>query len=303
MNPFSILLSYQASIEAKIAQCIPELGEKSKIRDACAYALSTPGKRFRPVLVLMVAKALRNQADAMEAALAVEFFHTASLIADDLPCMDNDDERRNQPSLHKVFGEDVALLASYALIAEGYRYLALNCETLKQARVSFCERADQLCGLAVQNVSLNTGLLGATGGQFLDIHQENLSLTQLRQILQMKTVSLFEISFVLGWLYGGGDLAKLPVVKQVAYHFGMAFQIADDLSDMEQDQLNGRKANMGLLIGIPETVRLFHEETQCLFPLLHELNLQGSELEALIKALVLKMEKLPNPGTVSPLVP
>jgi len=297
VDPFSILLSYQADIEAKIGLCIPMLGAKSKIRDACEYALCTPGKRFRPALVSMVAKALGNGADVTEAALAVEFFHTASLIADDLPCMDNDDERRNQPSLHKVFGEDVALLASYALIAEGYRYLAQNCETLKRKQVSFYDRVDQICGLAVQNVSLNTGLLGATGGQFLDIHQTDLSLTELRKILQMKTVSLFEISFVLGWLYGGGVLEQLSLVKQVAYHFGMAFQIADDLSDMEQDRLNGRKANMSLLIGIPETVELFHEETRCLFSLLHQLNLQGSELEVLTLALVQQTE------AASPLVP
>ncbi|EFB42050.1 MULTISPECIES: polyprenyl synthetase family protein [Parachlamydia] len=291
MNPFSILLSYQAQVEAKIEQSIAALGAKSKVRDACEYALRNGGKRFRPALVLMVAKTLGKQADASEAALAVEFFHTASLIADDLPCMDNDDERRNMPSLHKVFGEDIALLASYALIAEGYRYLAQNSETLKQQQVSFSDRCDHLCVLAIQNVSYNTGLFGATGGQFLDIHESNLSLSALRDILHKKTVSLFEISFVLGWLFGGGELEKLPLVKKAASHFGMAFQIADDLSDMQQDLKNGRKANMGLLMGVEETVKMFHKETVSFLTVLQELDIQGQELEALIKTLIQKTEE------------
>ncbi|MBS4167775.1 polyprenyl synthetase family protein [Parachlamydia sp. AcF125] len=291
MNPFSVLLSYQAEVEAKIEQSIPILGVKSQIRDACEYALRNGGKRFRPALVLMVARALGKQADVSEAALAVEFFHTASLIADDLPCMDNEDERRNKPSLHKVFGEDVALLASYALIAEGYRYLAQNSETLQLQRVSFANRCGHLCVLAIQNVAHNTGLFGATGGQFLDIHEPNLSLSALKDIMHKKTVSLFEISFVLGWLFGGGELEKLPLVKAAASHFGMAFQIADDLSDMQQDLKNGRKANMGLLIGVEEAARMFHKETHSFLAVLQQLDIQGQELEALIKTLIQKTEE------------
>lgn len=292
MNPFSILSSYQAQIELKIEQNACLFGPSNPLREACIYALKTPGKRFRPVLVLMMAKALNPEIEVSEAALAVEFFHTASLIADDLPCMDDDDARRDRPSLHKVFGEDVALLASYALISEGYRLLTQNGYTLKKMGVSFAERVDEICILAVQNVSYNTGVYGATGGQFLDIHHQSLSLPELREILQKKTVSLFEISFVLGWLYGGGELEKLPLIKQAAYHFGMAFQIADDLSDMEQDRLNGRQANMALLLGFENACKEFQAEMKALFALMDQLNLRDSEIEILAKALLAKTEEL-----------
>src|SRR6202167_2596390 len=101
---------HRDKIEQEIAKSILSFGEKTKLRDACEYALTTSGKRFRPLIVIFIAEALGNGLNVYEAALAVEFFHTASLIADDLPCMDNDDERRDKPSLHKVYGEAIALL-------------------------------------------------------------------------------------------------------------------------------------------------------------------------------------------------
>lgn len=116
------------------------------------------GKRLRPILVLMIADALGLGADVMPAALSVEFFHTASLIADDLPCMDNDDLRRERPSLHKVFGESVAILASYALIAEGYGAIARNGQN--------CPASAVICLEAVRRAA---GIRGATHGQFLDL--------------------------------------------------------------------------------------------------------------------------------------
>src|ERR1700722_633886 len=105
----SILKPYQQQIEQKLQESIEQLGAKSKLRDACEYALLNGGKRFRPILVIMIANALGKKFDVTSAALAVEFFHTASLIADDLPCMDDDDERRSKPTLHKVYGEGTAL--------------------------------------------------------------------------------------------------------------------------------------------------------------------------------------------------
>src|SRR5689334_6318506 len=107
-------------IEQEIARSILCFGEKTKLRDACEYAITNGGKRFRPLIVLLIAEALGNGLNVYEAALSVEFFHTSSLIADDLPCMDNDDERRDKPSTHKVYGESIALLASYALITAAF---------------------------------------------------------------------------------------------------------------------------------------------------------------------------------------
>src|SRR5258708_26357 len=99
-------------IEQEIAKSILCFGEKTKLRDACEYAFRNGGKRVGRLIVILIAEALGNDLNVYESALSVEFFHTASLIADDLPCMDNDDERRDKPATHKVYGEAIALLAS-----------------------------------------------------------------------------------------------------------------------------------------------------------------------------------------------
>src|SRR5689334_6324109 len=99
-----LLQYYQQRVEEKIREQLPSLGGSGELRAACEYALLNGGKRFRPALVYMVANALGKGQDISAAALAIEYFHTASLVADDLPCMDNDDERRNRPSVHKVYG-------------------------------------------------------------------------------------------------------------------------------------------------------------------------------------------------------
>lgn len=255
---------------------MPNLGRTqaeggSVLREACEYALLNGGKRFRPALVYMVADALNLRADVTAAALSVEYFHTASLIADDLPCMDNDDERRNQPSTHKVYGEATALLASYALIAAGYGLIAEASKGNKEK-----------VGMeALANAARNTGVFGATGGQFLDINPPDLELETLREILYKKTVSLFEISFVFGWLFGGGDVAALEVVRQCAAHFGMAFQIADDIGDVEQDAKNGRKINMAGVFGVEGARRMFLQEIKGYQRTLKELNLKSPELLSL----------------------
>ena len=279
---FRLLAPYKAQIEQNINSQIDSFGPDSRLKEACAYALTNGGKRFRPALVLIIAKALGQGADASMAALAVEFFHTASLIADDLPCMDNDDFRRNRPSVHKVFGESTALLATYALIAAGYNGLAKNAQQIGQSALPFASRSHELCTLAVENVSFNTGILGATGGQFLDLDPPDLSLDTLRDVIFKKTVSLFEISFVLGWLFGGGAIDKLNLVKKSAAHFGMAFQIADDLNDMAQDQTNKRLINMANVYGPEQAVKMFHEEVSQFQETLKNLKLNLDELNFLI---------------------
>src|SRR5438046_1434011 len=100
-----IIKRYKLFIEDKIRDKTKKLGLKTTLRDACESSVLSGGKRFRPALVLMMGKALSKERDVSEAAMAIEFFHTASLIADDLPSMDDDDIRRNQPTLHKVYGE------------------------------------------------------------------------------------------------------------------------------------------------------------------------------------------------------
>ncbi len=269
------LFQFQKNFEKLLAEHLSDLGDKSPLHNACEYALLNGGKRFRPFLVHLVANAVQPGALVSQAALAVEYFHTASLIADDLPCMDDDDMR---PSLHKAYNEPTALLASYALIASGYNALAKNARQLVQEKVPYAERADGICTLAVENVSFNTGLWGATGGQYLDIFPPDLTFATIKDVIYKKTVSLFEISFVLGWLYAGGELNRLEDVKKAAAHFGMAFQIADDIGDQEQDKINERKINVANVIGKEPAIEMFHAEMIAYKSQLEALGIASPEL-------------------------
>ncbi len=263
-NQKNILLQlfgpYKERVDGAIRSYLAKWPEKLPLRESCEHALLGDAKRFRPALVLMVAEAVGKGLDATEVALAVEFFHTASLVADDLPAMDDEEVRRWRPSLHKIYGEAAALLVTYALIAEGYSCLSKNAQHLYLRGQFTKARADRVCVMALDNVCANTGLFGATGGQWLDLFPPDASLETIREVFLRKTVALFEISFVLGWLYGGGEETQLGLVKEAASHFGMAFQIADDLMDEEQDRANGSNVNLCLAVGRQAAQTLLEEE-------------------------------------------
>jgi len=280
-----ILQHYQIIIEEKIHRALSELGPPGVLREACSYALTSPGKRLRPALVLIVADAVNKGTDVSDAALAIEFFHTSSLIVDDLPCMDDDNERRNRPSLHRVYGEATALLASYALIAAGYRCLASNAASMRTAALSSAVDIGMICQLALENVSFNMGLYGATGGQQIDLFPPHITLDIVHDVIQKKTISLFEVAFVLGWLYGGGELNGLDRVKKAAHHLGLAFQVADDIADLEQDAQNGCKINMAALIGESQARALVERELIAYSSCLKELNIATTSLAAIARAI------------------
>lgn len=238
-----MLREYKKIIDRRLKESIPSLSSPNPLRDVCEYALTNGGKRLRPIIVLMMGKALGTSLDLWELAMGIECFHSASLVADDLPCMDDDDMRRGKASTHKAKGESQALLASYALIARAYASLHNFVFSLsEQERESFSLSPEKLCLLALENATINTGLSGATGGQFLDLHASGTSAKDLQTLIHQKTVTLFEIAFVWGWLFGGGDPALLEKVKACAWHFGLSFQIADDLDDEEEDLLREGKS-------------------------------------------------------------
>ncbi len=269
---------HRDKIEQEIAKSISGFGEKTKLRDACEYALTNGGKRFRPLIVVMVAEALEHGLNVYPAALSVEFFHTASLIADDLPCMDNDDERRDKPSVHKVYGESIALLSSYALITAAFEKIYTNSKVMKEANTHFSVLSDHACVLALEGATRCAGILGATGGQFLDLFPPAHSLETLKQIIYKKTVTLFEVSFIFGWVFGGGDISKVEQVKKVAYHLGMAFQIADDLGDVAQDENRQNEMNMARFIGKEKALFVFDDEMRQFKETLKDLGLYTQSL-------------------------
>jgi len=281
-----LLGPYKDRIDEAIQAYLERWPKSQPLREPCEHALLGGAKRFRPALVLMVAEAANKGLDATEAALAVEFFHTASLIADDLPSMDDDDERRLQPALHKVYGEATALLTSYALIAEGYSCLGKNASSLCVRGLLSQSQADRICVMALDNVCANTGIFGAAGGQWLDLFPPDSSLATIREVFQRKTVALFEISFVFGWLYGGGEETKLGLIKEASSHFGLAFQIADDILDEEQDRANGNKVNICLAMGYEAALAALKEEISKYNKAIRELGLGRSAL-ALLTELIM----------------
>ncbi len=268
------LVGLRGSFEAALKCDLWRVREQNKLCDAIEYALLTGGKRFRPLIVMSVAQALGN-CDVKPAALAVEYFHTASLIADDLPCMDNDAMRRGEKSLHCAFDETTALLSSYALICAAFEKVHANAK---------------LCGadkgmIALEQAARAAGLKGATGGQFLDLFPPNYDADTLLDVLNRKTVTLFETAFVFGWVFGGGDLGQLDSVRKTALHFGMAFQIGDDLCDFEQD-LGRITSNYAVALGRECATKAFYEHVVALDLLLKELHLEGSGLKELKELLM-----------------
>lgn len=283
-----LLLRYKEPFDASLEREIGRLGAPSPLREACDYALRGGGKRIRPALVLMMAEALGYGLDVWPAALCVEYHHTASLIADDLPCMDDDDERRGRASCHIAFGETTALLASFALISAGFEQIARNGEVMSNGPSPFCQSADRATRLALDCVSRNTGLQGLIGGQFLDLFPEELTPKLLQETIRLKTATLFDISFTLGWLFGGGEAtaSRLSQIQRLAAHFGTMFQIVDDLYDAPEDRNAERTLNAALILGEERSIQWLQEEAEGFFKELGDLPLYSTQLEEVAQGLL-----------------
>ncbi|MBC7754842.1 MAG: polyprenyl synthetase family protein [Moraxellaceae bacterium] len=192
-----------------------------------AYTYFLDGKRFRPFLCYLTAQAFKKPfSEVFPWALAVELIHTYSLIHDDLPCLDNDDLRRGQPTNHKVFGEDVALLSGDALLSEAFSVVA-NMAGNPQAIIQ-----------VIQLLSNKIGAHGMVGGQVLDMKVDpKISLKELEYIHLLKTANLIEVSvFGAAVLCGAGE-SQISQLSLFASQLGIAFQIKDDLLDgLDSDQ-------------------------------------------------------------------
>lgn len=234
-------MATKREVEKALASYKMTIANGSPLQKPLLYALETPGMRFRPQIVMKVARALNPSIDVSCGAVAIELFHLASLLADDLPCMDDARERRGQKALHLVFGEATAILVTYVLIGEGYRLLATS--------------SSPHVALLVEQTSLLTGLQGACSGQHLDLKQQVDA-----GMLQQKTATLFALSFLYGWVLGGGDLELRECAQTAGLHFGLAFQLFDDLEDQNSFALKfGNKATIDLAT---RELSLFKESLQ-----------------------------------------
>ncbi|KAJ8770776.1 hypothetical protein K2173_021423 [Erythroxylum novogranatense] len=202
------------------------LRDPAKIHESMRYSLLAGGKRVRPVLCIAACELVGGtESMAMPAACAVEMIHTMSLIHDDLPCMDNDDLRRGQPTNHIVFGEDVAVLAGDALLAFAFEHIAVS--TIKVSPLRIVR--------AVGELARAIGAEGLVAGQVVDISSEGLSevgLEQLEFIHVHKTAKLLEGAVVLGAILGGGSDEEVEKLRNYARGIGLLFQVVDDILDV-----------------------------------------------------------------------
>lgn len=271
-----VLGPYKELCDAAIAR---DWVAQDELSLACLYSLETGGKRFRPSLVWMVQEGLNchEWKENLGPALACEYFHTASLIADDLPCLDNDDMRRGKPTTHKKFAESTALLASFALISEGFSSIA---------KTPLPDSQDKsMLAFAISEASRTMGIDGLLGGQMLDLHPQGSS-EKLFTMVDKKTGALFELCFVLGWIFGGGSKAGLQEVRTLAQSFGRAFQLIDDIDDYEQDLLAKKDNNYAVLYGLEKTEEVARSYILAFRKGLKALQLEGPSLSALADAML-----------------
>lgn len=200
------------------------------ILKAMRYSLDAGGKRIRPVLMFAAAEAVAGPSEALTKAVlpfacAMEMIHTFSLIHDDLPCMDDDDLRRGVPTNHKVFGDAVAVLAGDGLLAEAFRVMAAHPNGAPLDR-----RMEVMCDIATA-----TGARGMVGGQVIDLESENKRITveELEHLHELKTGALLVTSVVSGVRLAGGTREQVGAAVTYGECVGLAFQIADDLLDIE----------------------------------------------------------------------
>lgn len=234
MNVTMLMEHNKKLFDQLLADCLPVVSDgQTQVVEAMRYSLANGGKRIRPLLVMEFAKACDNTGakndDAIPFACAVEMIHTYSLIHDDLPCMDDDDMRRGQPSCHKKFGEATALLAGDALLTMAFQTLA-----------SAADRTDLPPDVLLKSISVlsqRAGVQGMIGGQVIDLKYEatTADLSQVSKVDLLKTGALIEAACLMGCYVGGAEEPLLRAATVYAKKLGLAFQIQDDILDITGD--------------------------------------------------------------------
>ena len=228
MDLSTYMSTRHALVDSAIDRWVPpESAGPEIIHRAMRYSLFAGGKRIRPLLCIAAAEIVGGEVPGVEnAALALELIHTYSLIHDDLPALDNDDLRRGRPTNHKVFGEAMAILAGDSLLTFAFEVLS------KLDGPSAARKVAMIAELATASGTVG----GMIGGQVYDIQGEGLTPTGelLDRIHRAKTGALLKVSVRIGAIYAGADTAALDALSQYGEHIGLAFQIVDDVLDVEQ---------------------------------------------------------------------
>ncbi|AGC46381.1 geranylgeranyl diphosphate synthase [Myxococcus stipitatus DSM 14675] len=286
----TFLRTQQARVESLLlerAERLASSGAPPRLVESMRYSLMAGGKRLRPVLCLAfadtVARATLVSPLSGDAACALEFIHTYSLVHDDLPAMDDDDFRRGRPTNHKVYGEAMAILAGDGLLTEAFALLAHGPEPVRGA----------LCG----ELAVAAGAAGMVGGQVLDTAEDRpAQLDYLVRMHRLKTGALIRAACRMGVLAGGGDAEALVRAQMYGDAVGLAFQIADDVLDVtatreELGKPAGADAEAGrftfpAVVGLEESRRMAKEQVAQAVEAVRPLEGEDGPLAALARYVV-----------------
>jgi len=226
LNDF--LSTRKQKIEEALPFYIKEFQTPKILQESMIYSLEAGGKRLRPILVLAVLHTYNKPEElGLATACAIEMIHTYSLIHDDLPCMDDDDLRRGKPTNHKVFGEAIAVLAGDGLLTQSFALIANDptCSAEQKLRL-------------ISELVKASGAEGMVGGQVADMEGEakKLSIEELQSIHENKTAKLLAFSIIAGAILAEAPEEDINKLREFSYHVGIAFQIRDDILDLEGNQ-------------------------------------------------------------------
>jgi len=285
------LSSHRQRINSALEAILETSGPTDRILEAMKYSLMAGGKRIRPILCLAAAESAGGDAqNAMGAACALEMIHTYSLIHDDLPAMDNDVLRRGKPTCHIAFDEATAILAGDALLTLAFQTLSsIEFDDTDQAPIRL---------RVIQLISRAAGYCGLIQGQMVDIASEGsrLTLTELKSMHRLKTGVLIEASLCSGALLSGLNSNQIKMLENYAQNIGLAFQVADDILNVEGDpEVMGKaagtdklrkKATYPSLLGLQESKKFAKQLVQNALQALESFDKKAEPLRAIANYII-----------------
>ncbi len=269
MTVHEYLAAQQKRVDFELGRLVPpETAPPDTIHRAMRYSLFAGGKRIRPLLCLAAAEAISGDSESsVAAACTLELIHTYSLIHDDLPALDNDDYRRGKLTCHKVFGEAMAILAGDALLTLAFQALATKVEIDDHRRVRLIAELSEAAG--------TTG--GMIGGQVADLEGEGQppDAALLESIHRAKTGALLRASVRMGAICGGASAGQFEALSRYGEHIGLAFQIVDDILDVEESSealgktagkdAQQQKITFPAVYGLAESKRMADDELRAAY--------------------------------------
>jgi geranylgeranyl diphosphate synthase, type II len=282
----SYLEDRKLKLEQNLTAYVEPLAVPRQLKDSMLYSLQAGGKRLRPMLLFATIEGFGNNYEqSIPIACAIEMIHTYSLIHDDLPAMDNDDMRRGKPTNHKVYGEATAILAGDALLTYAFEIITDMNETtitpLQKLRL-------------IKELAKAAGPEGMVGGQAADMEGEkkNLSLDELEYIHNHKTGDLLSYSIIAGAILANASQNDVENLRNFSKHLGLAFQIKDDILDIEGSveqlgkpvgsDLNNEKSTYPKLLGIDGAKNKLDNHISKAKEYLYNVSINSEKLELLV---------------------